>query len=373
MHVVVVSNALFRTDGIGNSALGIASSLLEAGHEVSLVYPEREYDQPRLKDWRALGANVVGVAHLSVRRNDIAETTQGFMKALRTLRALDADVIHVHQPSHGFLAGLASMGRKSRMAMHLRGAAPTQPGLAQRLGVRFADRVIPVSRVTGLSWEPFGATAEKSTVVYNGIDLAAFTPPSVDERARSKAALGIPSDASVIGFVGRFTEAKGVFVLEEVYRHLARERDDLWLVCVGSTEAQAEQHRRLKEALSEFPNVRLLDAVADTRPVMNSFDVGVVPSETEAFSRVVLELLATGVPVCGSAVGGTPEALGPRFAPALTDFGDTVKLATSITVVLDYPDQAELRNAHRERAEEFGLDESTRQNIEILESLPTGP
>lgn len=366
MHVAVITNSLFRSDGIATSSLQIAQALMAAGNDVSLVYPDRPYDQPRLADWAAAGASIVPVRDLSIRRRELRRTVSGLVGAWRTIRRLDADVLHVHQPSHAALAGLAALGRRTRVVLHLRGAAPDAPGLAQRIGLRLADVIIPVSAATGRSWEPHGARSDRVTVVHNGIDLDEYRPPTGAERAAARAALGIDDDRPVIGFVGRFTEAKGVFVLADAYAALVDAGTDAWLVCVGAAEAQAAERARLDAQLADRPRVRLLDAVADTRPVMAAFDVGAVVSDSEAFSRVVLELLATGVPVCATAVGGTPEALGDDLAHLLSTFGDADALTAQLADVLGADDPRPLRALARGRAEQFGLVACLERNVAIL-------
>lgn len=366
VHVAVITNSLFRSDGIATSSLQIAQALMAAGNDVSLVYPDRPYDQPRLADWEASGATSVPVRDLSIRRRDLRRTASGLFTAWRTIRRIDADVLHVHQPSHAALAGLAALRRRTKVVLHLRGAAPDTPGLAQRIGLRLADVIIPVSAATGRSWVPHGARPDKITVVHNGIDLDDYRPPTDAERASARAVLGIDDDRPVIGFVGRFTDAKGVFVLADAYRALAESGTEAWLVCVGAAEAQAAERARLDDRLADHPRVRLLDAVADTRPIMAAFDVGAVVSDSEAFSRVVLELLATGVPVCATAVGGTPEALGDELAHLLSTFGDADTVATQLAEVLGADDPEPLRALARGRAERFGLTTCLERNVAIL-------
>lgn len=365
----VVTNALFRADGIANAALSVAEEALSRGHNVTLIYPERPYDQPRLTDWAALGARIVGVDDLSIRRSDLASTSRGLFGALRTIRGLDLDVIHTHQPAQAAAAALASARSRTRVALHIHGQAPATIGRAQRVGLRSADLILPVSAATAVSWGC--ADSANTTVVHNGVDLERFAVPTLQERHTARAHLEIPDHATVLGFVGRFTREKGAFFLAEAFGELTKDRDDLWLVCVGATVGHKANRDRLAAMLGT-DRVRLLDATPDVRSVLACCDIGVVPSETEAFSLVVLEMLAYGLPMCATDVGGTSEAVGDEFREWLVRFGDTKGLVAALRSLVERDDRPTLSELARTRAEHFDLRHARAKTVDLLEALPIG-
>ena len=55
-------------------------------------------------------------------------------------------------------------------------------------------------------------------------------------RAEARERFGLPDDATVIGFVGRFTSDKGIADLTQVFTSTLRQRPDLWLLLVGQFE-----------------------------------------------------------------------------------------------------------------------------------------
>ena len=75
----------------------------------------------------------------------------------------------------------------------------------------------------------------------------------------------------------------------------------------ASLEAQAA-------ALGLTEHVRFVGAVAtgaDVRAQLDHSDVFVMPSQTEGLPRAMVEAMARGLPVLGTAIGGIPELLGP--------------------------------------------------------------
>jgi phosphatidylinositol alpha 1,6-mannosyltransferase len=125
----------------------------------------------------------------------------------------------------------------------------------------------------------------------HGVDTGLFSP---DRRTR-------PIDGRLdIGFVGRLSAEKQVrrlAALEEAFRSAGR--TDVRFVVIG----EGSERRWLEDHMptATFPGVLRGDALA--RAVAN-LDLFVFPSESETFGLVVLEAMASGVPVIAMAQGG---------------------------------------------------------------------
>jgi phosphatidylinositol alpha 1,6-mannosyltransferase len=129
-----------------------------------------------------------------------------------------------------------------------------------------------------------------------GVDTTLFTPA---RRRRNE-------DAVVnVGFVGRLSPEKNVRVLADVERALAATAAPFRMTIVGEGSEAAWLRAHLSRA--SFPGVLRGEALADAYANMDLF---VFPSETETVGNVVLEAMASGVPVVAMARGG------PRFIAA---------------------------------------------------------
>jgi glycosyltransferase involved in cell wall biosynthesis len=165
-----------------------------------------------------------------------------------------------------------------------------------------------------------GRTEEAVDVVrrkgYAGV--TAVVPNSVDtglfrklDRDRCRSSLGL--SGFVVGFVGRFTEEKGIFELLEAVK---MSPPDVNLVLTGRGPADGELRQRAATAGLEG-RVRVLPerALEQMPEVFNALDVLAVPSHTtprwkEQFGRVIIEAHACGVPVIGSTCGAIPSVVG---------------------------------------------------------------
>ncbi|MFZ4682218.1 MAG: glycosyltransferase family 4 protein, partial [Terrimicrobiaceae bacterium] len=118
---------------------------------------------------------------------------------------------------------------------------------------------------------------------------------------------------TVIGFVGRFIEAKGLRTLALALCEVA---DLSWkLVMIGTGEFEAEFHGILKSrGLGQRAAFLGYVPHDETPRFLSAFDLLVLPSETqpnwkEQFGRVITESLACGTPVLGSDSGEIPNLI----------------------------------------------------------------
>jgi len=123
----------------------------------------------------------------------------------------------------------------------------------------------------------------------------------------------LPSDAVVLGFMGRVSRVKGLSTLLQA---LARIDGLPWhLVVVGDGE-YADDFRAEATALGLANRVHCTGYVPHTEAprYLSLFDVLVLPSETqpnwkEQFGRVLVEALACGTPLVGSDSGEIPYVI----------------------------------------------------------------
>ena len=130
-------------------------------------------------------------------------------------------------------------------------------------------------------------------VLRNGIDLSKF-----DEQSCTKTLirneLGIPSDAYVIGHVGRFNIYKNHRFLISVFKECLSERPDAFLLLVGSGELQNEiRELVISENLSK--HVLILSHRTDVNRLYKVMDVFAFPSLFEGLGIVLIEAQMAGM------------------------------------------------------------------------------
>jgi glycosyltransferase involved in cell wall biosynthesis len=207
----------------------------------------------------------------------------------------------------------AFMSRRPRTVALVNTSTFHGSGLVKRLYQavlsRF-DHVVHGSQAQRSFWRTGTRSDERSSVVYNGVDSAAFEPTASFEAAkRLRASLGVKPTGFLIGTVGRLAPEKNQEVLLETLRHLRLARVDAHLVIAGGGPLRERLLRRASE-LEVADRLSLIGEIEDVRPVLAAIDVFVLPSvAVESFSNAALEAMAMGRPAILSDIGGAREMI----------------------------------------------------------------
>jgi glycosyltransferase involved in cell wall biosynthesis len=211
----------------------------------------------------------------------------------------------------------ASVGRKAVSSLMI--------PIAQRydrLALRRADAVFALSRYTLATVQPF-AQPGRATLAPCGVDTALFQPGAIPRR--------------YILSTARFSDArKNVTLLLRAYAETVRRRrtvPDLWLV----GDAPSPANRVLMQELGIAEHVRLLGekSAKELAALYREALMFVLPSDEEGLAIVVLEAMASGVPVVSTNCGGPATAITDGETGLLTPIGDVSAMVSSIERVLD--------------------------------------
>lgn len=186
--------------------------------------------------------------------------------------------------------------------------------------------------------------------VYNAVDLKRFQNVHVDRRAK-KLSLGVPPDAPLIGSIGRLTEQKGFRYLIEAAAHVQKAIPEARYLIVGDGE--------LFEELQDLARVHNLDRRLfftgprkDVEEILPCLDLFVSSSLWEGLPTVILESMASRVPVVATDIPGTRELVVPGETGWLAPPGDGQALASVILEALS--DCAGREKAAAKAAENLG-------------------
>jgi glycosyltransferase involved in cell wall biosynthesis len=183
-----------------------------------------------------------------------------------------------------------------------------------------------------------------TTVWSRGVDVTRFSPDFRSATLRER--IGASADTLVVAYVGRLAAEKGLDVgLEGVRLADAARPGRLRFVAVGDGPFSDEVHR-LAPPGSWLSGPLHGNALSEAYA---SADVFVFPSTTDTFGNVMLEAMASGLPVIGADVGPTHEQvfpdrgwlIPPRNARALADalialVDDRERLADARTAALAF-------------------------------------
>ena len=200
-----------------------------------------------------------------------------------------------------------------------------------------------------------GYPAERGRVLALAVDTAVFEPLDESRRASVQGKLGLRPP--VIGYTGRLTQEKGLYVLMRAMEQVGERPWSLLLLGSGPEE---EKVRDWAKARGWADRVRILLARHDEVPsYLGAMDMLVAPSQTtrhwkEQLGRMLIEAFACGVPVIGSDSGEIPYVISD--AGRVVGEKDVVGWAAAIVELLDRPDlRADSAQRGRSRCHDYAV------------------
>jgi glycosyltransferase involved in cell wall biosynthesis len=239
-----------------------------------------------------------------------------------------------------------------------------------RASKRVPKRIVSCSTTAIRDHEGWGFPKDKFTWIPNGISTARFVPNEEAGQAY-RVEQGIPEDAPVIGFTGRFHSVKDLPTFFRAAGHLQRQMPNAhFVMCGGSAENLEPAALEAYQAMPHPEQVRFTSFIKDPERLYPAFSLLSLCSRSEALPMVLLEAMACGVPCVATDVGDCKDVIGdtglvvPKGdAPALTAAWAT--MLTRLNVNRTY-----MAAKVRQRVEEqFSIDRVARRYEETYESL----
>jgi starch synthase (maltosyl-transferring) len=235
-----------------------------------------------------------------------------FVRRLR--RAIDdlsPDVVHafLHAPVAWTWLAMRGMKRRPRLIVAERVVLSAIPTLARPLMrhvYRSADAITANAACAAAEIREQFGISNGVHVIGNGIDLAAWDAAAGQELSPPLA------DADFrIALVGGLRQQKNHALLLDALSYLGPDRTKGWRVFLvgadtgGEADAQEVRRRVAESRLSD--RVTLLGPVRNVAALMCRLDAVVLTSDYEGFPNVVLEAMASRLPVVATDVGAVPE------------------------------------------------------------------
>jgi UDP-glucose:(heptosyl)LPS alpha-1,3-glucosyltransferase len=206
--------------------------------------------------------------------------------------------------------------------------------------------------------------AERIRVVYNGVDVERFSPRRREaDRQRIRGQLGLRDEQVVMLIVAHNFLLKGVPTAVRAVRRLRRQGADVQLAIAGG------KPRKARSADGES-FIHYLGPVDDAAPLYAAADLYIQPTWYDPCSLVVLEALASGLPVITSRFNGAGELLsGGVDGYVMQDPSDDGELAGLVSGLLDPIVRRRFASAARKLALQHTLERNCQQILAIYREI----
>jgi len=339
MKIALAHKRLDFTGGTERDFYRTAEGLRNLGHEVHLFcaesgVPPPEGTQVHKVPSFGLGrtARLLSFAFLApkVIRSHRCDVAVGFGRMVRQ------DVLRSGGGSHKVFLQKIEQGGKftgrvwHRVSVYHRSVLAVERRQYQPSNFR---KILAVSRqVRHEIMATYQVPEERISVIYNGVDHERFHPRNRTlARQKIRSQWRIPTDAPVVLFVGSGFRRKG---LDRLLKAWASPRlADVYLLVVGE---DAQQNRYASWAQREA-NGKVLFAgrQEDVENYYSAADLLALPALQEAFGNVVLEALASGLPVLVSRSVGAAEVVKEELEHGILDFpDDPLEIETKVLSLL---------------------------------------
>jgi glycosyltransferase involved in cell wall biosynthesis len=284
----------------------------------------------------------------------------------RILEDVRPDVIQAHDP-HALTGCLLAMAPRPRRPVVATRRVDFVPRSAlSRLKYRMCPRVIAVSGAVRDVLLAVGVADDQLRLVYEGVPDR--TPRTGGRDAL--AALGVPSDARVVGNIAALVDHKDHDTLLGAAALVTAAREDARFVIVGDGERREPLLARAR-ALGIAERVVFAGFRDDVDRLLPAFDIFCLSSHMEGLGTSLLDAMAFGRPVVGTAAGGIPEAVEDGVTGRIVPTRNPRALAGALLEVLADPARAaEMGRAGRRRFEErFSAERMVTQTLAVYEEL----
>ena len=267
----------------------------------------------------------------------------GARRALAThLRPGGWDVVQAHWLVPNLLAA-APLSRRVPLVVGLHGSdvftaeKPYLRGWAKRALAR-TRTLTSCSPELAARVQAIGFPADRSHVIPYGVDSELFRPDPA-RRAIWRRRLGIPADAPLVLGVGRMATKKGFDVLLDAFAEVSARAPETHLVLAGAGDLLAGLRARAARwpGRVHFPGAVMHDELPDLYRAADLFTLPAVhdaKGNVDGLPNVILEAMASALPVVGTDISGLPIAVRPGESGWLVPEKDPAALAAAIVAAV---------------------------------------
>jgi len=354
------------TGGASSCMRELAAGFRARGYDTRIVVPSWEPTIAYAESCAELGVPVERTGKLTFNRS----WRRNVFDAARCIRAHRAPVVHYHLSDDfldpAFMRAMNFVRPAAAIAtMHSPyDRLPDDQRVMQqwsRVAAQRFRRVICVSRDSQRRQIRNGVPSERTTLIYNGIDVARFAAGAASA-ARSELP-DLPPDARLVLSTARLDEQKQPLSAVAAFARVAAEFPDVHLVMMGRGPLESATRAAAEES-GVGGRIHLVGQRNNVADWLAAASVWVLPTLGEGFSMAVIEAMAAGCAIVSTRCAGNDEVLEDGVNALTVPVGDVGELARALRRVLVDPALgARLGAAARATAARYSLDSVIDQHL----------
>ena len=225
----------------------------------------------------------------------------------RIIREHKPEVVHVHSRRGADIWGGRAARAEGVPALLTRRVDSTEPQFWLRWKLRPYSAVAAISRAVYAQMSPALRKGGRGNLVYSAVDTGLFRSDG-GARERLIERYGLPDDARIAGMSAQFIARKGHDLLLPVASRVRKTVPGFRLLLFGQGPLREQlEHKVAAAGLEDV--IHFCGWESDWPELLPGLEILLHPARREGLGNVVLEAMASGVPVVASDVGGITDPI----------------------------------------------------------------
>jgi glycosyltransferase involved in cell wall biosynthesis len=375
LRIALVSHNIIRGDGQGRANLELVRYAQKQGAQVTLfadrVDPDLEAEgivwvkvqPPTRSNWLVHGNQYLAMANklIAARRDEF--------DIIHACGATLTIPHHINTSQYVHSAWIQSPLHPSKVYKNAYGVYQwtysTWNAYLEKKAYRNAQFVVPASStVYGELNQLVGVPKEKMQVILNGADPTEFHP-NTENSIEDRKSLGLP-ETGVLGlFAGDIKmNRKGI---DTVLKALVSV-PEMQLIVVGKVEGSP--FPQMARELGVADRAHFLDFRRDISKIMRACDFFVFPSRYEACALVLVEALASGLPIITAKTTGGSEVVTPECGICVSDVENVESIVDAMRKLATNPElRQQFSQVAVQESEKYHWEKIAKQYYTIYEKI----
>lgn len=327
-------------DGVFRHVEGLCRFLFSRNATVHLAFSSKRGSEGLVALVESIRQHGGQTLDLKVGNTPSPSDLKAFFNLRKLALSVRPDVIHAHSSKAGVLGrALALSGIKAHYfyTAHAyygmggsRGLKTAFFNLVEAVLGRIGTTINLSDDEAAFAMKKLRIPQSRLRIIPNPVNTAEFRPARGDERRLIRARFKIPDDALVLGSLGRLSFQKDPQTMYRAVAQAMMKHDQLWFCHVGRGELE-EEINALSNKLgiaARLVQIPYLDLPAE---IYRAFDAFVLTSRYEGFPIVLLEAMASNLPLILTSCPGTSDIRQGGLSHCWSaEIGDTDGLANAM-------------------------------------------
>lgn len=285
-------------------------------------------------------------------------------KLARLCKKLDIDIVHAQYLRENYIALFSRLFNKKTKVMYTNHFILVNNAVLRvwnRILSPLQESIIAVCNNGKKMMIRNGVDGSKIKVVFNGVDPEFWGEPV---KSTMREEFGIGEDEFVMFCGSRFAYDKGHEFLINAIAELKKITNTKFRLVLANDGPLLEQRKQQVKDLGLEKDIIFIGFRKDMKNLISGSDLYINSSQHEALSFAIIEVLAAGLPVVATDMGGNGDIINDETkCGMLVQYNDSKGLANTMKEIMDNPRlQAELRqNALKAIRERFSIDNMVTQ------------